>query len=273
MGARGGRLGDETFGGPGADRAGQGLLRARELRRRSRRRWRGSPIRTRLRTSRRIPATSTRCSLESRPNWRGWLLTRDSLWRSLALARAAAADFPVAHLPTTWGNELVGAASSGVAPETTDTRSRRRATRRRLSLGSRRSIAASRDHDGQRDAARRVPDHARARRRIFRADGHVDSRNRESAQAHQLHARLQLRQSREHPDAVLVANRSTTCTRSIRATATCRCCCYWCYTTLQRMDDAPSREAAPRTCGRFSPSNTRTVRRRASSWRRSSSAA
>ncbi len=44
--------------------------------------------------------------------WRGWLLTHDPLWRSLALARAAAPGFPVAHLPTDWGNELVAAAQA-----------------------------------------------------------------------------------------------------------------------------------------------------------------
>jgi hypothetical protein len=43
-------------------------------------------------------------------NWRAWVLTRDASWRSLAFQRAAAPDFPVAHLPTTWGNELVAAA-------------------------------------------------------------------------------------------------------------------------------------------------------------------
>jgi hypothetical protein len=45
-------------------------------------------------------------------NWRAWLLTHDPAWRSLALARAAARSFPVAHLPTTWGNELVNAANA-----------------------------------------------------------------------------------------------------------------------------------------------------------------
>jgi hypothetical protein len=45
-------------------------------------------------------------------NWRGWLLTHDATWRSLALQRAAAPDFPLAHLPTTWGNDLVAAANS-----------------------------------------------------------------------------------------------------------------------------------------------------------------
>lgn len=43
--------------------------------------------------------------------WRAWLLTHDPRWRSLALARAAAPGFPVAHLPTNWGNELVNVAS------------------------------------------------------------------------------------------------------------------------------------------------------------------
>jgi hypothetical protein len=48
-------------------------------------------------------------------NWRGWLLTHDPAWRSLALARAAAPNFPVAHLPTTWGNEFVVAADRASA--------------------------------------------------------------------------------------------------------------------------------------------------------------
>ncbi len=43
-------------------------------------------------------------------DWRAWVLTHDPKWRSLALARAAVSTFPVAHLPTTWGNELVNAA-------------------------------------------------------------------------------------------------------------------------------------------------------------------
>lgn len=43
-------------------------------------------------------------------DWRAWLLTRDPKYRSLALARAAAPNFPVAHLPTDWGNEVVNLA-------------------------------------------------------------------------------------------------------------------------------------------------------------------
>jgi hypothetical protein len=45
-------------------------------------------------------------------DWRAWLMTHDPSWRSLALARAAAPNFPVAHLPTNWGNELVNAADA-----------------------------------------------------------------------------------------------------------------------------------------------------------------
>ncbi len=48
-------------------------------------------------------------------DWRGWLLTHDDAWRSLALQRAAAPDFPVAHLPTTWGNDLVASANAASA--------------------------------------------------------------------------------------------------------------------------------------------------------------
>jgi hypothetical protein len=36
-------------------------------------------------------------------NWRAWLLTGDRSWRSLAFQKAAATNFPLAHLPTTYG--------------------------------------------------------------------------------------------------------------------------------------------------------------------------
>ncbi len=42
-------------------------------------------------------------------DWRGWLLTRDPSWRSLAFERAAQPDFPIAHLPTTYGPEFLRA--------------------------------------------------------------------------------------------------------------------------------------------------------------------
>lgn len=50
--------------------------------------------------------------LQVEADWRGWLLTHDASWRSLALQRAALPAFPVAHLPTNWGNELLTAANN-----------------------------------------------------------------------------------------------------------------------------------------------------------------
>lgn len=50
-------------------------------------------------------------------DWRGWLLTNDPSWRSQAFQRAASPTFPIAHLPTTYGPELLrsvqGANSGG----------------------------------------------------------------------------------------------------------------------------------------------------------------
>jgi hypothetical protein len=48
-------------------------------------------------------------------NWRGWVITLDPSWRTLALQRAAAPDFPVAHIPTTYGNDLINAANSAAS--------------------------------------------------------------------------------------------------------------------------------------------------------------
>jgi hypothetical protein len=42
-------------------------------------------------------------------NWRAWLLTNDPSWRSLAFEKAAQDDFPIAHLPTTYGPEFLRA--------------------------------------------------------------------------------------------------------------------------------------------------------------------
>jgi hypothetical protein len=50
--------------------------------------------------------------IQTEAPWRAWLLTQNPSWRSLAIARAAAPNFPIAHLPTNWGNELVNVASS-----------------------------------------------------------------------------------------------------------------------------------------------------------------
>ncbi len=41
--------------------------------------------------------------------WRAWLLTGDPSWRTLAFSRAANPNFPLAHLPTSYGPEFVRA--------------------------------------------------------------------------------------------------------------------------------------------------------------------
>lgn len=40
-------------------------------------------------------------------DWRGWLITHDVAWRSLALQHANTIDFPLADLPTTWGPQFL----------------------------------------------------------------------------------------------------------------------------------------------------------------------
>jgi hypothetical protein len=42
-------------------------------------------------------------------NWRGWLITHDPSWRSLALQRASDPNFPLANLPSTWGPGFLNA--------------------------------------------------------------------------------------------------------------------------------------------------------------------
>jgi hypothetical protein len=49
-------------------------------------------------------------------DWRGWVLTGDDSWRTLAFLRAANPDFPIAHLPTTWGPEFLRAAEASNDP-------------------------------------------------------------------------------------------------------------------------------------------------------------
>ena len=47
--------------------------------------------------------------------WRGWLLTDDPSWRTIAFQRAASPNFPLAHLPTSYGPEFVRAVQMAAA--------------------------------------------------------------------------------------------------------------------------------------------------------------
>ncbi len=56
-------------------------------------------------------------------NWRGWLITRDASWRTMAFQRAAQSQFPIANLPTSWGPAFLAAvrgAASGDAGYSAD---------------------------------------------------------------------------------------------------------------------------------------------------------
>jgi len=61
------------------------------------------------------PGDTTAMLQQAEADWRGWILTHDPQWRSLALERAAQPNFPLAHLPTTYGNDLLTAAQSAAA--------------------------------------------------------------------------------------------------------------------------------------------------------------
>jgi hypothetical protein len=50
-------------------------------------------------------------------NWRGWLITHDASWRSLALQRAAQSDFPIGNIPTSWGPGFLHAVQAAAAGE------------------------------------------------------------------------------------------------------------------------------------------------------------
>ncbi|HET6893853.1 MAG TPA: hypothetical protein VFH72_00540 [Candidatus Baltobacteraceae bacterium] len=59
--------------------------------------------------SQQFPHDANAQLLRVEANWRGWLLTHDPSWRSLAIARANSPDFPLADLPSTWGPGFLNA--------------------------------------------------------------------------------------------------------------------------------------------------------------------
>lgn len=61
------------------------------------------------------PHDGTAQLLRVEADWRGWLITHDPSWRSLALARANSPDFPLANLPSTWGPAFLNAIPNAAA--------------------------------------------------------------------------------------------------------------------------------------------------------------
>ncbi len=89
-------------------------------------------------------------------NWRGWLLTHDTAWRSSALQRAAQPGFPIANLPTTWGPafvQMVKEAADGAEGYSTDDQTNAKAILARLesvaSLKTIESVTAAPSHARQ----------------------------------------------------------------------------------------------------------------------------
>ncbi len=62
-----------------------------------------------------FPRDTDALTTQLEADWRGWLLTNNPKWRSLAFVRAANPIFPVANLPTTFGEAFVTEARSAAA--------------------------------------------------------------------------------------------------------------------------------------------------------------
>jgi hypothetical protein len=175
-------------------------------------------------------------------NWRGWLLTRDVAWRSLALQRSAAPDFPVAHLPTTWGNELIAAANSASPGENgftaADARNAQTLIARIKAVSPLRVITTvtAMPHDAYLTTLAPADEYfGRMGMSILGIENQLK------------HINFMLDYNygnRESSDAVLVAESIDDMHKVYPRDRDLPMLLYWCYTTLQRMDDAPSREAA-----------------------------
>jgi hypothetical protein len=174
-------------------------------------------------------------------NWRGWLLTHDPKWRSLALARAAAPGFPVAHLPTTWGNEFV-ASANGASTENgytaADVQNATVFLRRLKAVDPLRVIqtVTAVPHDVYMTTLAPADEYfGRMGMSILGIENQLK------------HINFMLDYNygnRESGEAVLVAESIDDMHKVYPRDRDLPMLLYWCYTTLQRMDDAQSRASA-----------------------------
>ncbi|MGA8535509.1 MAG: hypothetical protein WB615_15480 [Candidatus Tumulicola sp.] len=174
-------------------------------------------------------------------NWRGWVLTRDPAWRSLALQRAAAPDFPVAHLPTTWGNEFVAAANAADGRNgytQADAQNAAIFIRRLKAVDPIRVITTvtAMPHDVYMTTLAPADEYfGRMGMSILGIENQLK------------HINFMLDYNygnRESSDAVLVAESIDDMHKVYPRDRDLPMLLYWCYTTLQRMDDQESRGAA-----------------------------
>lgn len=175
-------------------------------------------------------------------NWRGWLLTHDPAWRTLALQRAAAPEFPVAHLPTMWGNELLAAAnsaSSGVDGFTAaDAHNAQVLIARVKAVDPIRVITTV-----------TVVPHDKYLTTLAPADEYFGRMGMSilGIENELKHINFMLDYkygNRESADTVLVAESIDDMHKVYPRDRDLPMLLYWCYTTLQRMDDRASRQAA-----------------------------
>ena len=97
-------------------------------------------MRTRPRTFKTYPRDVDALLAQVEANWRGWLLTRDPAWRTLALQRAAAPELSGRPPADVVGKRVGCRGERRRRPVRTATRQATCATRKRSSPGSRRWI-------------------------------------------------------------------------------------------------------------------------------------
>jgi hypothetical protein len=175
-------------------------------------------------------------------NWRGWVLTHDPAWRTLALQRAAAPDFPIAHLPTTWGNDLVAAANSASSGRDgytqADVANAAIFMRRLKAVDPIRVITTvtALPHDAYMTTLAPADEYfGRMGMSILGIENQLK------------HINFMLDYNygdRESAETVLVAESIDDMHRVYPRDRDLPMLLYWCYTTLQRMDDKESRSAA-----------------------------
>jgi hypothetical protein len=175
-------------------------------------------------------------------NWRGWVLTRDTAWRSLALQRAAAPGFPVAHLPTSWGNELVAAANAATPGRNGFTAAD--ASNGRIFLARLKAVDPMRVIT----TVTAVP-HDKYLTTLAPADEYFGRMGFSilgiENQLKHINYMLDYNYgNRESGEMVLVAESIDDMHKVYPRDRDLPMLLYWAYTTLQRMSDQPSREAA-----------------------------
>jgi len=168
-------------------------------------------------------------------DWRAWLLTHDPAWRSLALKRAADPGFPVAHLPTSWGNELIAAANAATGSDEHDAQT---FLVRLHAVDPLRVIASvtAMPHDAYLSTLAPADEYfGKMRMSILGIENELK------------HINYMLDYNygnRESGAAVLVADSIDDMHKVYPRDRDLPMLLYWCYSTLARMTDAPSQQSA-----------------------------